>query len=115
MPRMRCPLPMADEGADAKASRRGWVLAGRIFAGVLGVPEFELALGGGEERVEVVVEVGDRFALLEDLVVESAFGFAGVFVALVAIERGAAVFTGHVPRLEHLGQGSTGARQPLAC
>jgi len=81
-------------------------------AGVLGVPELELAVGGVEVGAELVVELGDIGALLEDLVVESAVGIADVPVSLVALERGAALVTGHVARPEHVCERSAAAGDP---
>ena len=81
-------------------------------AGVLGVPELELAVGGVEVGAELVVEAGDLGALLEDLVVEAELGIADVPVSLVALERGAALVTGHVARPEHVCEGSAAPGDP---
>ena len=77
------------------------------LARVLRVPELELALGRDEKGAELVVELGDRGPLLEELILEPAIGIAQVLLSLTAIERGAAFLTGHVARPEHLCQRST--------
>jgi hypothetical protein len=52
-------------------------------------------LGRIEIGTELVVEAGDRRTLLEELIFEPALGAALVPVSLVAVERGAALVTGH--------------------
>jgi hypothetical protein len=83
-------------------------------ARVLGVPELEPAMWRGEIRSELVVEVRDRRALLEELILEPALGIAAVPVSLVALERGTAFVTGHVARPEHVFEGSAARCNPLA-
>src|ERR1700674_4173701 len=83
-------------------------------AGVFGVPDGESALGGVEVGAELVVEVGERCALLEELIVEPALGVAGVGVSLVVVERGAALVAGHVARPEHVVQRSATACSPFS-
>jgi hypothetical protein len=90
----------------------GLEVVSRARAGVLGVPELELPLWGGEVGTKFVIEVRDRRALLEELIVEPAVGVAGVPVSLVALERGAAFVTRHIARPEHVFEGSAAPRQP---
>src|SRR5207249_10233686 len=71
-------------------------------AHVLGVPNREQALGRGEIGTELVVEMRDHRTLLEELILEPALGIARMAVSLVAVQRGAALVTGHVSRPEHV-------------
>ncbi len=102
----------------ATSLRRFLVAGGRAVlfpsptrAHVLGVPNREPALSRGEIGIELVVEMRDRRTLLEELILEPALGIARVPVSLVAVERGAALVTGHVARPEHR---SSKDRQPPA-
>src|SRR6266446_3850523 len=71
-------------------------------AHVLGIPDCEPPLGRVEIGTELVVEERDRRTLLEELILEPALGIARVPLSLVAVERGAALVTGHVARPEHV-------------
>jgi hypothetical protein len=81
---------------------------------VFGVPDRESALGGVEVGAELVVEVRDRRTLLEELILDSALGIAGVPLSLVVVERGAALVAGHVARPEHVVQRSAAACSPFS-
>ena len=83
-------------------------------ARVFGVPELELALWRDEIGTELVVELRDRGALPEELIVEPTLGIACVSVSLVAFERGSAILTGHVTRPEHVFEESTVVRLPFS-
>ena len=93
---------------DARACER--LVLGWPCARVLGVPHCESALVRGEIRTEIVVEARDRRVVLEELILEPALGIARVLVSLGAIERGAALVTGHVTRPEHVRRGSAADR-----
>jgi hypothetical protein len=57
---------------------------------------------GREVGRELFLETLDRGKELEEVVVESALELALVRLALVALERGAALSAGHVAREEHV-------------
>ena len=115
-------LPVRGAVRAATSLRRFLVAEGRTVlfpsptrAHVLGVPDREPALSRGEIGIELVVEMRDRRTLLEELILEQALRISRVLVSLVAVERGAALVTGHVARPEHVVQRSAAACNPLAC
>jgi hypothetical protein len=82
--------------AEVFAEGRAVLFPSTTRAHVYGVPDREPAVGRSEIGTELVVEVRDCRALLEELILEPALGIARVPVSLVAVERGAALVTGHV-------------------